>query len=147
MPAIRESLVALDTNEYLFALRRDVAYPFCESLVFDYIHALNLYVPAEIQLELRRNLTDYEVRDILEVLRRPQAVVFDYTPADDEAVSRWQARGAKKGDAVISALLERSRVAYFVSENRHFLREISGLPFQVVSSEEAIRLLDSSPGP
>ena len=31
---------------------------------------------------------------------------------------------------------------YFISENRHFLTELRDLPFEVLTSEEAVRLLD-----
>jgi hypothetical protein len=42
---------------------------------------------------------------------------------------------------VIAAHLEATGIHYFVSENRHFLAELSGLPFLVLSSEEVVRLL------
>jgi len=59
-----------------------------------------------------------------------------------ELVRRWQQHGAKKGDAVIAAHLEFAGAGYLISENRHFLAELTGLPFQVITSEEAVRLLD-----
>ena len=54
---------------------------------------------------------------------------------------RWEQRGAKKGDAVIAAHLEIAGVRYFISENRHFIAEITNLPFKVLTSEETLRLL------
>ena len=53
-------------------------------------------------------------------------------------------RGAKKGDAVITAYLEAAAIRYLVSENRDFLKELRSLPFTVFSSEEAVRLLGES---
>lgn len=142
MSDIRESLVALDTNQFLFAIRRDSDYPFCETLLFDRIHLLHVFVPGEVLAELRRNLADFELRGVFEVLRRSNSVLFDYEEVTSEDIVKWQSRGAKKGDAVIAVMLERAGVEYFVSENRHFLREISGLPFHVVGSEQANHLLD-----
>lgn len=144
MSNIRESLVALDTNQYLFAVRRDAGYPFCETLIFDRVHLLRVFVPGEIHAEMTRNLSDFEVRAIHEVLRRARSVAFDYEPVEAEAILAWEERGAKKGDAVIAATLERADVRYFVSENRHFMREIADLPFMVVGSATAVRLIDAT---
>ena len=35
-------------------------------------------------------------------------------------------------------------IRYLVSENRDFLKELPALPFTVLSSEEAVRLLEES---
>ena len=58
-----------------------------------------------------------------------------------DLVRQWEQRGAKKGDAVISAHLEGAAISYLVSENRDFLKALPELPFTVLSSEEALRLL------
>jgi hypothetical protein len=42
---------------------------------------------------------------------------------------------------VITAHLEVAAIRYLVSENRDFLKELTALPFTVLSSEEAVRLL------
>lgn len=144
MPSIRDSLVALDANQYLFAVRRDPDYPNCETLVFDRIHLLGVFLPNEIQAEVRRNLSDSEFRGILEALRRARSLLVDYELPAIEQLESWQARGAKKGDAVIAATLERAGVRLFISENRHFLREMIDLPFDVVTSEQAVALLDAT---
>lgn len=35
MNSIRDELISLDTNEFIFGLRKDVSRPACEILVFD----------------------------------------------------------------------------------------------------------------
>jgi hypothetical protein len=42
--------------------------------------------------------------------------------------------GCKLGDAAVSAYLEEEGVKTLISENRHFLAEITGLPFRVLSA-------------
>ena len=74
----------------------------------------------------------------------PQAVTWDYAPARLDRIRQWEQRGAKKGDAVITAHLEGAAIRYLVSENRDFLQELPALPFTVLSSEEAVRLLEES---
>jgi len=40
--------------------------------------------------------------------------------------------------------MEGAAIRYLVSENRDFLKELPALPFTVLSSEEAVRLLGES---
>jgi hypothetical protein len=68
-------------------------------------------------------------------------VTWDYTPPQMDQIRQWEQRGARKGDAVITAHLEGAAIRYLVSENRDFLKELPALPFTVLSSEEAVRLL------
>jgi hypothetical protein len=81
------------------------------------------------------------MRGVLRALTKAKSVIWDYAPAPLELVARWEDRGAKKGDAVIAAHLESNAVRCFISENRHFLAELSNLPFKVLNSGEAVRLL------
>lgn len=142
MNSIRDETLVLDTNVFVFALRKDARYPACEILLFDRLHELKIYVPLQIFVELQRVLTIGEMRGVSRALIRAQTVAWDYGPAPVERIRRWEQQGAKKGDAVIVAHLETVNVRYFVSENRHFLGELPTLPFEVLSSEEALRRLD-----
>lgn len=141
MSSIRNAAVPLDTNLFIFALRKDTTYPACETLLFDKLGELQVYIPLQIFVELQRNLTSDEMRGVLRALLRTKTVMWDYAPAPMELIARWGQQGAKKGDAVIAAHLEAADICYFISENRHFLAELPALPFKVLSSEEAIRLL------
>src|SRR5215470_6968446 len=98
-------------------------------------------MPLQIFLELQRNLTASEMRRVVRALTMAQAVTWDYTPAQGDCIRQWEQRGAKKGDAVITAHLEAATIRYLVSENRDCLMELPGLLFTVLSSEEAVRLL------
>ena len=142
MNSIRNDIVALDTNEFIFALRREPSHPASDVLVFDKLNELKIYVPLQILVELQRNLNSSEMRGLLLALSRAREVIWDYAPAPIELVINWEQRGAKKGDAVIAAHLEAARVRYFISENRHFLFELSDLPFEVLTGEQALQLLN-----
>ena len=141
MNSIRGEAVALDTNVFIFALRQEPTYPACETLFFDKLNELQVYMPLQIFVELQRNLTGSEMRRVLRALTMAQAVTWDYAPARVDLIRQWEQRGAKKGDAVITAHLEAATIRYLVSENRDFLMELPALPFTVLSSEEALRLL------
>jgi len=126
---------------FIFALRKEPDYPACETLLFDKLPSLQVYMPLQIFLELQRNLTASEMRRVVRALTMAQAVTWDYAPARMDLIRQWEQRGAKKGDAVITAHLEVATIRYLVSENRDFLKELSALPFTVLSSAEAVRLL------
>jgi hypothetical protein len=142
--SIHGETVALDTNVFIFALRKEPDYPACETLLFDKLPALQVYMPLQIFLELQRNLTASEMRRAVRALTMAQAVTWDYAPARMDLIQQWEQRGAKKGDAVITAHLEGAAIRYLVSENRDFLKELPDLPFTVLSSEEAVRCLGES---
>ena len=65
MNSIRDELISLDTNEFIFALRKDATNPACETLVFDKLDELKIHLPLQILLELQHNLTDEEMRRVL----------------------------------------------------------------------------------
>jgi len=139
--SIRHEAVALDTNVFVFALRKEAAYPACETLLFVKLSELQVYLPLQIFVELQRNLTSSEMRGVLRALLRAKTVTWDYVPAPAELIARWEQAGAKKGDAVIAAHLEAAKIRYLVSENRHFLTELPASPFHVLRSEAVIALL------
>src|SRR5690348_12100816 len=97
--SIRHEAVALDTNVFVFALRKEVAYPACETLLFDKLGELQLYLPLQVFVELQHNLTGSEMRGVLRALLRAKTVTLDYAPAPVELITRWEQQGAKKGDA------------------------------------------------
>ena len=59
MNSIRDELISLDTNESIFALRKDATHPACETLLFDKLDELKIHLPLQILLELQHNLTDF----------------------------------------------------------------------------------------
>ena len=58
MSSIHDETVALDTNVFIFALRRDPKYSACEILLFDKLSELKVYVVLQVLLELQRNLSE-----------------------------------------------------------------------------------------
>lgn len=141
---LADEYLALDTNQFVFALRRDPRFPGCASLLFDQIDRLNIHVPLQVMKELHRNLTRRELRQVFSALEAAQECRIDYAPGEAARVLQWEQRGAKKGDAVIVAQLEVAQVKILVTENRHFLSEVNGLPFDVMASEQVVQLLEEA---
>lgn len=115
MNSIRDERVSLDTNEFLFALRRVASHSACEVLLFDKLAEIRVYMPLQILIELQRNLRMDEMRGVLLALTKAKTVTWDYAPAPSELVAQWVQRGAKKGDAVIAAHLQAAGIRYFIS--------------------------------
>jgi hypothetical protein len=80
----------LDTNVFIFALRKEPDYPACETLLFDKLPALQVYMPLQIFLELQRHLTASEMRRVVRALTMAQAMTWDYTPARMDLIWQWE---------------------------------------------------------
>ena len=141
MSSIRNALVSLDTNIFVFALRRDALYPACERLVYENLEELTVLIPLEVHRELQHNLSEAEKAEFFQILSTSSESRIDYAPADSGRLSHWQTAGAKKSDAVIIAQLEKLGVTLLISENRHFLLEIPELPFEVITAQQALERL------
>src|SRR5436190_916437 len=53
MSKIGRDRVALDTNDFIFGIRRDASYPACAGLLRDQIDLVSLFVPLRVQIELQ----------------------------------------------------------------------------------------------
>jgi predicted nucleic acid-binding protein len=142
MSSIRTEWVALDTNIFVFGIRGDSAHPDCERLLTDGLSHLRVFVPLQVIAEVHRNLTTPEVRTVYQVLDSALELTWDFAPADVALIRRSEHAGAKKGDAVIAAHLQRANVPWLVSENRHFLAENPNLGFSVATAGAVLEMLN-----
>lgn len=143
MSSIRIDPVALDSNAYIHALRQTPGYAACSTLLFDRSPELHVHVPLQVIVELQKNLDSAEIARFYAIARESGAFDFDYRAASAELRAKFEARGARKGDAAIAAQLQAAGVRWLVSENRHFLAEIRDLPFTVLSAADALAMLDA----
>jgi len=141
MNSIQTDFLALDTNEFVLALRESPVSSSCGVLVFEKLSQLKVYIPLQVIIELNRNLSNLEVSRVFAALSRAKALRIDYAKPPQSLIDKWLFRGAKKGDAVIVADLEMARINYLISENRHFISELTDLPFTVLSSREVLDAL------
>jgi predicted nucleic-acid-binding protein len=142
MSSIRTDLVALDTNVLIMGLRQDAGCEACSELLFHYVPSLHIHIPLHVTIELQRNLTETDMTRLHAATLNFDDVTWSYEPASAGLVEQYRERGAKKGDAIISAQLVAAGVRWLISENRHFLAEIEGLPFKVISAAEAMASLE-----
>lgn len=143
--SIQDEWIVLDTNIWIFGLRRVPDFPACAELL-DCLNRLRVVLPRQILQELQANFSEDEI-----------SIPISESPSDDSQnrvakggtgnIARYQRLGCKLGDAVVSAHLEELGGDILVTENRDFLEELSGLPYRRLRAIEAIaELRASNPG-
>jgi len=64
---IRTDRVVLDTNVWIFGLRRTPTFPSCSDLL-EQVAELNVAIPRQIFQELQPNLNEEEIRDLFQLI-------------------------------------------------------------------------------
>lgn len=136
--SIQDEWIVLDTNIWIFGLRRVPDFPACTELL-DNLNQLRIILPRQILQELQANLSEDEIRSLFRFLNRlPTTPKVEWQKAAQETVTKYQRLGCKLGDAVVSAHLEELGINVLVTENRDFLEELSGLPFRRLSASQVM---------
>ena len=135
----------LDTNIWVFGLRRDQAFSACIQLL-DRVGSFSAVIPLQVLKELNLALTEDEMRDFYRLINQyPEFIELSWQPVSIEIVKFYEGHGCRKGDAVIAAHAEASGIRIIVSENRQFLQTLKDLPVEIVSATEArLRLTSTS---
>lgn len=141
---IRDERVILDTNVWIFGLRRHPQLPSC-GLLLERLGQLQLILPRQVLQELQANLTESELRTLFGLLKQfPRHIHIHWEKAERETIRKYQTLGCKLGDATIASHLEELEVEVLVTENRHFLEELKDLPFRRLSASEALVELEKA---
>ena len=128
----------LDTNIWVFGLRRNNDFPACAELL-NRIGSFSIVIPLQLLKELTANLSEEEMRDLYRLVNEyPDVIEVNWDRAAVERIEFFQRQGCRKGDAVIAAHAEALRVRTIVSENRQFLQALQDLPFEIITSEIAL---------
>jgi predicted nucleic acid-binding protein len=127
----------LDTNVWVFGMRRDEAFPACASLL-DRIGSFSVYIPLQVLKELSLVLTEGEMRDFYWLVNKySEFIELSWEPVTPQQIKSYEERGCRKGDAVIAAHAEISGIRTIISENRQFLQTQEGLPIELINADEA----------
>lgn len=103
--------------------------------ILNALSQLRVLLPNQIRAELVRNFNDRHLRMFFGILEKTN-IAIDYGNIPFELIVDYKQKGLKKGDAVISAFCEYRQITILVSENRHFLREVSAeKSFKVLYSQ------------
>ena len=125
--------ICIDSNQWIFGIGGTD--PASESLLLLIPH-LEVVLPRLIVKEVTRNLTNTQIRSFFALISHaPQMTIVD-APIPAPLVKKYIERGLpEKADAFIGAFAEWQRVQYLISDNRHFLSELSDAAFDVLRPE------------
>lgn len=127
----------LDTNVWIFALRRDDSHQACVELL-TLVGTFTAVIPRQVLQELNLNLIEDEIYDFYQrINENPDFFDLNWERAPVERVKFYETQGCRKGDAVIAAHAEALGVRTIVSENRQFLRTIKASELEIVTAAEA----------
>jgi hypothetical protein len=141
--SIRDEPVVLDTNIWVFGLRRHPAVPACAALL-ERLGELSIAVPRQILQELQANLSEAELTALFRLLGEiPDCVRLSWRKVRPESIRKYLRLGCRLGDAAVASHLDEFKVRVLVTENRHFLRGIRGLPFRSLTAAQALAELDA----
>ena len=133
----------LDTNVWVFGLRRSEAFQACAEPL-DHIGSYYVLIPFQVLKELNVNLTEDETRDFYQLINQhAEWIELRWEAPPIERVKLYERRGCRKGDAAIAAHAEELVITTIVSENRQFLQTMQGLPMEIVTSAVALTRLPS----
>ena len=142
--SILDEWIVLDTNIWIFGLRRVSDIPACAQLL-GLLDRLYVVLPRQILQELQANFSEEEVRTLFRLLSGlPHRMKINWEKAKQENIEKYQRLGCKLGDAVIAAHLEELGIKILISENRDFLSEVKELPFRRLSAAQALTELEQT---
>jgi hypothetical protein len=135
---IYDDWISFDTNIYIFGVREDPKFPACAELL-ERIGELHVCLPRQIIRELQNNLHSDEVHELFGLFKRyPDRIKINWKTTTLALIEKLQRLGCKLGDAAVAAHLVEESVETLISENRHFLADLPGLPFRVLSATAAL---------
>ena len=118
---MNSTLISIDTNVWIFGItNRD---RLCHQILANLIN-FDVILPNQVRAELRRNLTNYEMR-LFYQLTLEANIQIDFETVPLPLIADFEQKGLKKGDAEIGAFCEWRGVNLFISDNRDFLRGLS----------------------
>ena len=126
--------ICIDSNQFIFGIGgTDPAAEMLMSLLDD----LDVVLPSLVIKEVSRNLSESQIKTLFSLFGRSSRMKIVYEPVPVGLVQKYVGLGLpEKADAFIGAFAEWQRAEYLISENRHFLSELSGAAFEVLRPEE-----------
>lgn len=134
-------IISLDTNIWIFGiLGKDDS---CEKII-ENLQRFEVVVPNQIRAELERNFPMHHMKSFF-FLAIEAGVQFDFEPVPQSYITDFKRNGLKKGDLIIGAFCQWHQVEIIVSDNRDFLRGLSGDHcFRVMSPRQFCEKFDLS---
>lgn len=129
--------ICIDSNQFIFGIAGSD--PASEELMMLLPH-LEVVIPRLVMKEVTRNLSEAQTRALYALLNKAPRVIIIDEPVPSALAAKYVALGLpEKADAVIGAFAEWQSVKYLISDNRHFLEELSTAAFEVLHPDEFLQ--------
>lgn len=137
--------LVLDSNEYIFSfgILKKPASKILVDTILDVFPIHSIRIPRLIIEEVSRHLTPEEFREFIEFITNLTTIDEDFV-VPFELGAKYELDGLKPADAFIAAYTEWTGADILATENRHFLRHHSNLPFKILNAEDCLKLIQSS---
>ena len=134
-------LICIDSSTLIFGLNQTK--PSAAQVLQLVGQPLEIVIPRLVAQEVTRNLnTPTQIRQFYRLFENNNLAQIVDEPVPVELVKKYISLGLPaKADAFIGAFAEWRNVQYLISENRHFLRDLSTSAFQVKGSGEFLEQL------
>lgn len=134
--------ICIDSNQFIFGIGgTDPA----SETIMSLLPSLDVEIPGLVIKEVSRNLSDAQIKILFSLFDKLPQMNIVYEPVPFGLVRKYVSLGLpEKADAFIGAFAEWQGAAYLISDNRHFLSELSGAAFAVIKPEDFLRRYHSA---
>lgn len=125
--------ICIDSNQFIFGIGGiDPA----SEMLMSLLPNLDIVLPGLVIKEVSRNLSERQIKMLFNLIEKAPQMKIIYEPVPAALVRKYVSLGLpEKADAFIGAFAEWQGARYLISENRHFLSELSGAAFEVIKPE------------
>lgn len=129
--------ICIDSNQFIFGIGgTDPA----SETIMSLLPVLDVVLPGLVIKEVSRNLTESQIKALFSLFSKVPQLKIVYEPVPIKMVQKYVNLGLpEKADAFIGAFAEWQGADYLISDNRHFLSELSGAAFAVIKPEVFLR--------
>lgn len=135
-------LLVLDSNEYIFSfgfIKKTSSKTLIDTILATFPRH-SIRIPRLITEEIRRHLTPEEFKEFISFVTNLTHIDEDFV-VPFELGAKYESFGLKPADAFIAAYVEWTGAEALITENRHFLKNCSDLPFKVLAAKDILRLI------
>jgi len=128
--------ICIDSNQFIFGISG--IDPASETLM-KLLSNLEVVIPRLVIKEVVRNLNDIQAKVFYSLLNTASNLKIIEEPVPIQLIQKYISLGLnEKADAFIGAFAEWQDVKWLISDNRHFLYELTNATFEVLTPDTFI---------
>jgi predicted nucleic acid-binding protein len=128
--------ICIDSNQFIFGISgTDPA----SEILMTLLPHLEVVIPRLVIKEVVRNLNDIQAKVFYSLLNSASNLTINEEPVPIQLIQKSINLGLKeKADAFTGAFAEWQDVKWLISDNRHFLYELTNATFEVITPDNFI---------